>query len=431
MQNHFSGRPVATLGILALFLAFAANVHAQGPLTPLWIFGDALNDGGTIYSAPIFDPAGNIYGTASLGGTHGFGMVFKLTPTTSGLWKETVLYNFKGGLADGSTPHATLFRDNAGNLYGTTFTGGLNSSKCGQLSPIHGCGIVFKLTPTTEGEWTETIVHKFGGPEGGNSATSLVPDKAGNFYGATAGGGSSGLGVIFKMSKTTTGTWIVTVLHNFTGNPDGINPFIHCMPLVFDSAGNIYGTTELGGAAGQGIVFKLIPPKTTGGAWAEKILHTFKDDGVDGKHPLAEVTLDQQGNVFGTTISGGTHNQGTAYELTAANNYAESILYDFKGPIANDASSPNGLVFDTNGNLFGTSEIGGIGNNGTIFKLTHTSTGWEETILHSFALAEGTNPFVPMIFGADGHLYGSGWIGGGSGTSSSTAGAGSTFEFVP
>ena len=304
MQNHFLGRPVATRGILALFLAFAANVHAQGPLTPLWIFGDALNDGGTIYSAPIFDSAGNIYGTASLGGTHAFGMVFKLTPTTSGLWKETVLYNFKGGLADGSTPHATLFRDNAGNLYGTTFAGGLTSSKCGQLSPIYGCGIVFKLTPTTEGEWTETILHKFGGPEGGNSATSLVPDKAGNFYSATAGGGSSGRGVIFKMTKTTTGTWIVTVLRNFTGDPDGINPFIHCMPLVFDSAGNIYGTTELGGAAGQGIVFKLIPSKT-GGTWGEKILHTFKDDGVDGKHPLAEVTLDQHGNVFGTTVGGG------------------------------------------------------------------------------------------------------------------------------
>ncbi|HET9408033.1 MAG TPA: choice-of-anchor tandem repeat GloVer-containing protein [Candidatus Sulfotelmatobacter sp.] len=430
MQNHFSGRLVATLGLLMTFLAFVPRVRAQGPLTPLWIFGIVPSDGGTVYSAPIFDPAGNIYGTASEGGTHGLGMVFKLTPTTSGLWKETILYNFKGGLADGSTPHATLFRDAAGNLYGTTFAGGLTSSKCGQLTPLPGCGIVFKLTPTAQGQWTETILHKFTGPEGGNSLTSLVPDKAGNFYGATAGGGSKGLGVIFKMSKTTTGTWVVTVLHNFTGNPDGANPFIHCMPLVFDSAGNIYGTTEGGGAAGNGIVFKLIPPRTVGAAWSEKILHTFQDNGIDGRRPMPEVILDKQGNVFGTTISGGTHNQGTAYELVAANNYAESILYDFKGPIANDGSSPNGLIFDATGNLFGTSQTGGVGNNGTIFKLTRTSSGWEETVLHSFSPAEGTNPFVPMIFGADGHLYGSGWIGG-SGNSSSTAGGGSTFEFVP
>lgn len=429
MQHDFSRR-IATWSVWLLF-AFACQLHGQGPLTPLWIFGDASNDGGTIYSAPIFDTAGNIYGTASLGGTHGFGMVFKLTPTTSGLWKETVLYNFKGGLDDGATPHATLFRDSAGNLYGTTFTGGLSSSKCGLLTPLPGCGIVFKLTPTTQGEWKETILHKFAGPEGGNSLTSLAPDKAGNFYGATASGGSKALGVIFRMSKTTTGTWVVTVLHNFIGNPDGANPFIHCMPLVFDSAGNIYGTTEAGGATGNGIVFKLIPPKIAGGAWTEKIVHTFEGGLNDGMRPMAEVVLDKQGNVFGTTTGGGTHNQGIAYELSAPNNYAETILYDFKGIIANDASSPNGLIFDASGNLFGTSEVGGNGNNGTIFKLTHTSTGWEEAVLHNFTPAEGTNSFVPMIFGADGHLYGSGWVGGDSGSMSSTAGGGSVFEFVP
>ena len=427
MQNRFRSR-YAVLAVALLFLAFAPNVHAQGPLSSLWIFGSVPNDGGTIYSRPIFDPAGNIYGTASEGGTHSSGMVFKLTPTTSGFWKETVLYNFKGGTADGSTPHATLFRDGAGNLYGTTFTGGLTSSKC-NVSPTPGCGIVFKLTPTTRGEWTETILHKFDGTDGGNSLTSVVPDTAGNFYGGALSGGSMGFGVIFKMSKTSTGVWVLTVLHNFAGNPDGANPFNHNVPLALDIAGNIYGTTDGGGAGGEGTVFKLIPPKIAGAAWTEKILHTFKDDGVDGKRPLAEVVLDKAGNVFGTTISGGTHNQGIAYELTAVNNYAETILYNFKGLSANDGSAPNGLVFDASGNLFGTSQIGGVGNTGTIFKLTHSSTGWEETVLHSFAPSEGTNPFTPMIFGADGHLYGSGWEGGSG--SFSTGGGGSVWEFVP
>ena len=130
MRNQVPRRCGAMLVTIMLSLMLTVSARAANTPTSLWWFQVAANDGNTVYSTPIFDESGNIYGTAMEGGTHGFGIVFKLSPTLSGPWEETVLYDFKGGAADGASPHSTLLRDSAGNLYGTTLSGGLNSSLC-------------------------------------------------------------------------------------------------------------------------------------------------------------------------------------------------------------------------------------------------------------------------------------------------------------
>lgn len=243
-------------------------------------------------------------------------------------------------------------------------------------------------------------------------------------YGATASGGSKGLGTVFKLALTPTG-WKETVLHSFTGNSDGANPFIHCAGLAVDSLGNLYGTTVAGGVDNAGIVFKLTPQ--TSGAWTETILYTFKG-GNDGFRPRAGVILDKSGDVFGTTESGGTGRYGTAFVLTAANHYAKAILHEFTAA-SGDGWYPNGLIFDASGNLYGTCGAGGSSGGGTIFKLTRDSvTAWSEHVLYNFTGgADGNIPFVPMTMDAHGRLYSSTIWGGGAGTIR----GGVVFEFIP
>jgi len=395
---------VATGLILTLSLIFSVNAQAGSVPVPLWLFDlGNNNDGNTPLSAPIFDGAGNLYATAQKGGPSGVGVVFKLSPTSSGLWRETILYEFKDS-PDGSTPDSTLFRDSAGNLYGTTLYGGLKT-----LNPecSRGCGIVFKLTPTTTGLWKETVLHHFtGGSDGANPFAGLVRDKAGNFYGAAAGGGTVGLGVVFKLTLTSTG-WRETVLHNFGIELDGAAP---ASPLVFDAAGSLYGTTFFGGNKNLGTVFKLTPQLS--GGWKATVLHSFQG-GNDGLEPIAGVVLDKEGNVYGASQQlQGVLPCGTVFKLTAANGYAETILHTFKGTFhGGDGCYANGLVFDSNGNLFATSSNGGTDNAGTIFKLTHTLTGWSFSVLHSFTgdqigSTDGELPLAPLTFGPGGELYG-------------------------
>src|SRR5579864_191829 len=188
-------------------LLFTVNAWSAGVPVPLWSFGVNANDGTSPFSNLIFDPAGNLYGTTQDGGTSGFGVVFKLTPTTTGLWKETIHYNFKGS-PDGANPVSGLVRDAAGNLYGTTFYGGHTSTTNSDCS--RGCGTVFKLTPTAKGLWTETVLHRFTGvapilaqADGSHPGASLIQDKAGNFYSTTVGGGA-GVGTVFKLTITAT-----------------------------------------------------------------------------------------------------------------------------------------------------------------------------------------------------------------------------------
>jgi uncharacterized repeat protein (TIGR03803 family) len=258
------------------------KIDSTGKETVLYSFKGGTTDGANpVASRLIRDSSGNFYGTTSGGGTSGKGVVFKLALTG----KETVLHNFKGGTTDGAVPTAGLIRDSAGNLYGTTLYGGASHK-----------GVVFKLALTGK----ETVLHSFKGAptDGENPAARLIRDSSGNFYGTTQAGGASNDGVVFKLALTGK----ETVLHFFAGAPnDGASP---SAGLIRDSAGNLYGATFEGGDGpcnagfGCGVVFKIDP---TG---KETVLHNFAGPPADGENGN-DLIRDSAGNLYGTTIVGG------------------------------------------------------------------------------------------------------------------------------
>jgi uncharacterized repeat protein (TIGR03803 family) len=326
----------------------------------------------------IFDATGNLYGTTDTGGGgSNIGTVFELTPTTGGRWEEKVLHGFDL-VTDGYHPVAGLVFDASGNLYGTTYEGPDRSS---------GLGTVFELTPKAGGSWTEKILHTFTnqGKDGCQPESGLISDGLGNLYGTTATGGGIysecrfGCGTVFEVSPKAGGSWTEKVLYSF--NPtrqDGYQPYA---TLIFDASGNLYGTTQYGGSGscddgqgvGCGVVFELTPK--TGGGWAEKILHNF--NGKDGAYPVAGLIFDASGNLYGTTTSGGGTSSeckfgcGTVFELTpkASGNWTEKVLHSFNPNGKGGAFPEAGLIFDTAGNLYGTTYGGGAYGYGTVFEI--------------------------------------------------------------
>jgi len=370
----------------------------------------------------VMDAAGNLYGTTVNGVRStrclfGCGVVWKLAP--NGVL--TMLYQFTGG-ADGDGPMAGVIRDAAGNLYGTTNGGG--SLACGGGG---GCGVVFKLAPNADGTWTESVLYSFTGTGGGTPSAGLIFDGAGNLYGTTPSGASptcSACGVVFKLAPNADGTWTESVLHTFIGTgPSG---------LIFDGAGNLYGTTALGGSCGWcGVVFKLAP--NADGSWTESVLHAFT--GPDGASPRTGLIFDSAGNLYGTTGDGGTSTAcylgcGVVFKLAPNpdGTWTESVLHSFTGT---DGLAPLAeLTFDAAGNLYGTTYFGGgtrcAGEApieqgavapppgcGVVFKLTPTSSGWSETVLRAF-LGQARYPESPVIFDPKGNLYGTTFLGTGN-----------------
>lgn len=402
-----------------LLLILANGAWAAGALHVLQAFGTGnLREGNDLYAGLIRDSQGNLYGAAESGGTRGAGVVYELSPGTSG-WTETVLYNFKGGAGDGASPHATLMADAAGNLYGTTVNGGLTGAAC-RL----GCGAVYRLT-LAAGEWQESVLYRFtGGADGAIPYAGVAMDSAGNLYGATISGGASGAGVVYKLTPTTIGEWTQTVVYSFGGRPDGAAPY---PAPILDAAGNLYGTTNGGGAHNKGIVYMLAAQPD--GSFTEHVLHTFAG-GADGASPLAGLILDPHGNLYGTTSYGGTANCGVAFALTPnqAGGWTEHLLHTFLGIGAQDGENPNGLTFGAHGVLYGTSTGGGVDNPGTIFKITHTPAGWQETVLYSFTGGDdGAYPITGVVLDPAGNIYGTTLWGGPSGD---TIG-GVAFQFTP
>ena len=353
--------------------AVALEVVISGPTTEKKLHNFGINGTDGVYpqAGLIFDAAGNLYGTTADGGDYGVGTVFELTPNGSGGWTEKKLHNFGINSADGNSPSASLIFDAAGNLYGTTQYGG--DFPCDLL----GCGTVFELTPDGSGGWTEKKLHNFGINEkdGIYPRAGLIFDGAGNLYGTTYQGGSgpcsSGCGTVFELTPTDDGGWTEKKLHSFGLNSkDGIYPFAG---LVFDAAGNLYGTTYQGGDftcgdSGCGTVFELT---RTGGRWLEKKLHNF-GNGTDGANPYAGLTFDAAGNLYGTTAQGGDYNNGTVFELTpnGSGGWTERKLHNF-GINNKDATLPQaGLIFDDAGNLYGTTAEGGDDSGGTVFEIT-------------------------------------------------------------
>ena len=244
----------------------------------------------------MIDKAGNLYGTG--------GSAYKLSPGSNG-WKLSILHEFTCENGDGCDPYAGPIMGAAGNLYGTTAYGG-GSSRCGE-----GCGTVYELSPQAHGRWKETILHRFQASWDGSypSLGALVLDSKGNLYG-TADGGNSGHGGILRMSPTSDGHWKETVLYNILGGANGDHPGAG---VVRDKAGNLYGTTIAGGfGCDCGVVYKLPPGQN--GKWTYTVLHTFV--GSDGAQPDANLILDDKGNLYGTTATGGPGGYGVAFELT-------------------------------------------------------------------------------------------------------------------
>jgi uncharacterized repeat protein (TIGR03803 family) len=250
----------------------------------------------------IFDPTGNLYGTTAGGGSVGLGLgtVFQLTPRTNGKWKEKVLHSFGNG-TDGANPDAGLIIDAAGNLYGTTPTGGAYS----------GYGTVFQLAPGTQGRWKEKVLHSFGnGTDGIMPDASVIIDAIGNLYGTTQLGGAYGNGTVFELNPKAGGGWTEKVLTSFNKSTDGTTP---SAGLIFDAAGNLYGTAAYGGAYEfYGTVFRLA--SGTSGRWKETVLHSFTDNGTDGYYPYASLIFNAAGNLYGTTLEGGASGCAGGYE---------------------------------------------------------------------------------------------------------------------
>jgi uncharacterized repeat protein (TIGR03803 family) len=267
------------------------------------------------------------------------------------------------------------------------------------------------------GSGSENSLYSFaGGNDPRLPFAGLIFDKAGNLYGTTEFGGTDNQGTIFEITPNSNGSWTESVLYNFTGGEDGGQPY---GSLVFDSSGNLYGTTNFGGSTncslGCGTVFELTPGS---GGWTESVLYTFTG-GTDGREPYARLLLDASGNLYGTTLLGGNVGSvcssgcGTVFKLThGSSGWTESVLYAFEG--GTDGASPyDGLAFDPTGNLYGSAYAGGTSSNGTIFKLTPGSSGWTESVIQAFAGGyDGTHPYSDLIFDATGNLYGTAYQGG-------------------
>jgi uncharacterized repeat protein (TIGR03803 family) len=295
----------------------------------LYNFGPATNNSNPSGSL-VLDTSGNLYGSTN-GGQGGSGEVFKLTPS-NGEWAETVIYAFcqLPNCLDGSSPAAGVVWDVTGNLYGTTSHGG-----------AYGGGTVFKLVPGASGTWTESVLHSFGnGSDGSGPTSALVFDHSGNLYGTTqgggtnttCGGGATGCGTVFELSPTSSG-WSETVVYSFCSAigsfcPDGATPQAG---VVLDAAGNLYGTTSSGGgdAGSFGVAFELSPDNS--GTWTERILHAFQGGSTDGGNPASALVFDSSGNLFGTTVDGyravGSNN-GVVFELSpeAGGQWKETIV---------------------------------------------------------------------------------------------------------
>jgi uncharacterized repeat protein (TIGR03803 family) len=347
-------------------------------------------------------------------------------------------YKFHGGLENGEQPYGGLVSDGAGNFYGTTNGGGI--STCSQYV---SCGTAFKMTLGQDGSWTESVIYKFkGGSDGAFPSGSLIFDAAGNLYGTTTGGGM-GSGTVFELSPAQDGTWTERVIYSFDGDAQGGNP----TGVVFDSAGNLYGTNQYGPAPTySGAVFELTPSQN--GEWTENTLYAFLG-GQDGAYPNG-IALDAEDNLYGSTIQGGVIQNGfgcgqqgcgTVFELTRSEggSWTKAVLYAFNNGL--DGGYPSsGVVFDAAGNLYGEASVGGslacpfIGC-GVVYSLTPDLGNWKFSVAHTFNGLNGSKGQYPgggLVFDSAGNLYGTTGDGGGGGsTACGDFGCGTIFKLSP
>jgi uncharacterized repeat protein (TIGR03803 family) len=349
----------------------------------------------------VFDKAGNLYGTTIGGGPDGNGTVFKLSPNADGTWTESTIHVFAGKSGgDGSGPTGGLVFDTAGNLYGTTGRGGTSN-----------VGTVFKLSPNSDGTWTETVLTSFPADNDPQFPGGVILDAAGNLYGAAELGGRYDYGAVFELSPNSDGTWTETVLYSFneygadaSANPEG--------RLTFDAAGDLYGTAVDCIIKCYGTVFKL--RRDSDGTWTPTVIHAFTG-GRDGSRPTGDLIFDAAGNLYGLTQNGGHPSCppsapanpsvcGKVFKLTPNSNgtCTESVPHLFS-----TEANVIGITFDATGNLYGTTFDGGFDDYGRVYELTPQSGGgWAYSVPRYFYGKPDENPNGPVVFDKAGNLYG-------------------------
>jgi len=406
MRSTNSSVPGKMASIIIFVVICATGAWTQ-TFKVLHNFGPINNDGFAPDAGLILDGNGNLYGTTVEGGSecgdYGCGTVFELTPNQDGSWSEAVIHSFNGN--DGANPYAPVAFDSRGNLYGTTehYGTGIN-------------GTLYELVPGVGGMWSEITRHIFsGGWDGGGSRlltnAGVVVNSAGRLFGTTPGGGAYGGGVVYSLAGPSANGEII--LHAFGHGNDGGMP---TGLLTFDASGNIYGTAYIGGSNGAGIVFKLTPNRLRVG-WTETVLYSFTGTpfggGPDGANPTNGVVFDAAGNLYGTTQYGGNIS-GTVFELSPNpdGSWTESILHAFDG--RTEGGNPQRLSLDNTGNIFSTNVAGGPYTYGTVFKLAPSSGGqWTITILHPFTSGlDGGWPWGGVVLDSSGNLYGTTVLGG-------------------
>lgn len=426
--SHSHLRRAAFALALSCVLATITAQPAQAQtLVPLHQFTGGV-DGSVPLAGLTIDRAGNLYGTTLKGGdfmgncmgSNGCGTVFKILHRGTG-WVFMPLYSFLGG-NDGQWPFAGVTVGPNGSLYGATSGSGVTLGTCNGMG---SCGTVFNVRPTpnvpanASAPWLETVLYSFaGGADGAfpQYGSNVIFDNAGNLYGTTVAGG--GAGTVYKLTPSGEGQWAETILYTFMGGNDGGAP----LGLVFDTSGNLYGTTYGGGTYDCGTVFELVP---SGSGWTKSTIYNFNPGVGDGCHSFAGLTFDGSNHFFGTNYYGGVNGGGTAFELSpnGQGGWTEAVIYSFSDHTGNGLEG--GLTLDTAGNLYGTMFLGGNGGLGEVFKLAPSGGNWQYTDLHDFnGQDDGLEPSGSLAIDANGNVYGVSSQGG-------THGHGVAWEIMP
>lgn len=325
----------------------------------LYSFTGGSDGYGPVSGGVAWDAAGSLYGGTVWGGLYGSGVLFKVTPNADGTSVQSVIHQFTGG-ADGSFPETTPFFDATGRLYAVASYGG-----------AVGCGTAFEMTPKSNNKWSFRVIHQFKHNPACSPQAGLIPDTAGNLYGTTrndyegCAGAPNECGTVFKLTSTSNGNWTYRVIHKFTGGKGGSDPSV--AGLAFDDKGNLYGTTEDAGAYSAGVFFKLTPGAND--KWTYRVLHQFKSSR-DGGNPNRHLFRDAAGNFYGTTGNGGTYGYGTVYKMGSNpdGTWTFSVLYNFAG--SDGAIPSSGPIPDGAGNFYGITEQGGAFGAGAVYEIT-------------------------------------------------------------
>jgi uncharacterized repeat protein (TIGR03803 family) len=383
------------------------------------------SDGYDPYAGVTIDRGGHLYGTTSEQAGEG-GTVFEMKPV-NGNWSFSTIFNFD--ITDGWIPFGRVVFGPGGSMFGTTWEGG-NTQNCFEF----GCGVVYNIRPprtacnTSNCPWNGTAILSFDGEAGGGNPNLVDPvfDAAGNLYGTATTGGTSGIGVVFKLTRSD-GVWTETVIHNFSG-PDGALPY---SGVIFDQAGNLYGTTGEGGQFDLGTVYRLSP---SGSGWILTTLYSFRGTR-DGERPAATLVFDGAGNLYGATMTGGSGGGGTVFRLSpSGGGWSFSVLYSFTGHVSNESYPGvyNALALDAAGNLYGADYADTPNGYGSIFKLALSNGSWTYSSLHDFTGgSDGANPIGGVNFDANGNLYGTTLGGGMQGGNCYTVGCGVVWKIAP